>query len=113
MTDVAYDDGASGRSTLTAALRVGLGWWNQAAPESVQQRNIAQMRQFIGGRLIAEDYSPETLTTVRTMFCVNCRKVHTLGLRPYVPEGPWASAFYWPNPIRRRPRPRAVETAVH
>lgn len=92
MTHVAYDDGASGRSTLTAALRVGLGWWNQAAPASVQQRNIAQMRQFIGGRLIAEDYSPETLTTVRTMFCVNCRKVHP-GLAAICPGRPLGECF--------------------
>ncbi len=76
MNHLACGETDQGRSTLAAALRVSLGWWNQVAPESPQRRDIAQMRHFVGGRLIDQDFSRESLSTVRTMFCVNCRKIH-------------------------------------
>ncbi len=82
MNHVARGETDCGKFTLAAALRVSLGWWNQVAPASPQQRDIGRMRHFVGGRLIARDWSRESLATVRTMFCLNCRKVHP-GLAAY------------------------------
>jgi hypothetical protein len=64
------------RFALAAALRVGLGWWNQAAPGSHQRQEIAGLRHYIGDRLGANDWSPKTLNKVGVMFCLTCRKTH-------------------------------------
>lgn len=64
------------RSALATALRIGLGWWTQAAPDSRQRQEIAGLRHYIGGRLVAGDWSPKTLNTVGVMFCLTCRKTH-------------------------------------
>jgi hypothetical protein len=61
---------------LQATLRVGLGWMNQVAQDDPRRNRIVQMRLFIGGRLLAEDRTRDTLTTVRAMFCINCRSIH-------------------------------------
>lgn len=77
MSHTVCDETVRGRSTLVAALCVGRGWLNQIAPENPQRDSIAQMRDYIGDRLVAKDWTPETLAAVRAMFCVNCHKVQS------------------------------------
>lgn len=70
-----YSDGKA-RSALTAALRIGLEWWTQAAPDSQERREIAGLRHYIGDQLVAGDWSPKALSLVGAMFCFTCRKAH-------------------------------------
>lgn len=93
------------RFALAAALRVGLGWWNQAAPGSHQRQEIAGLRHYIGDRLVANDWSPKTLNKVGVMFVLPAEKP-TPGSAPFAPGSPCSNACL----LRRNER---VDFAIH
>ena len=61
---------------IARAGKVGREWHSRLGRFDRRRNQVQEMNAWIGESLAANDNSPTTLDSVRTMLCANCSKLH-------------------------------------